>query len=61
MSKSTSDQTVRNPSDTPAFGSILERNLSRRAVMRGGLCALAGLGAASLAPGPRGRGRRKAA
>lgn len=50
MSKSTSDQTVRNPSDTPAFGSILERNLSRRAVMRGGLCALAGLGAASLAP-----------
>ncbi|WP_269113231.1 alkaline phosphatase PhoX [Burkholderia cepacia] len=39
MSKSISDKTVRNPGQNSPFSEILERNMSRRTVMRGGLAA----------------------
>jgi secreted PhoX family phosphatase len=39
MSKSISDKTVRNPSQNSPFSDILEKNMSRRMVMRGGLAA----------------------
>ncbi|MPS80107.1 MAG: PhoX family phosphatase [Achromobacter sp.] len=39
MSKSISDKIVRNPSQSSPFSEILEKNLSRRMVMRGGLAA----------------------
>lgn len=50
MSKFITDKIVRNPSDTPAFSEILERSLSRRAIMRGSLnAALASMAGLSLA------------
>lgn len=39
MSKSISDKTVRNPGKNTPFSEILERSMSRRTVMRGGLAA----------------------
>ncbi|CAB3913509.1 PhoX family protein [Achromobacter animicus] len=39
MSKSISDKTVRNPSKSTPFSEILEKNMSRRMVMRGGIAA----------------------
>ena len=39
MSKSISDKTVRNPGLNTPFSEILEKNLSRRTMMRGGLAA----------------------
>ncbi|WP_313625082.1 PhoX family phosphatase [Achromobacter sp.] len=39
MSKSISDKTVRNPSQSSPFSEILEKNMSRRMVMRGGIAA----------------------
>ncbi|MEJ6668332.1 MAG: dTDP-glucose 4,6-dehydratase, partial [Alcaligenes aquatilis] len=39
MSKHISDKTVRNVSQNTPFSEILEKSLSRRAVMRGGLAA----------------------
>ncbi|CAJ48323.1 PhoX family protein [Bordetella avium] len=49
MSKSITDKIVRNPSGNRPFSDILERNLSRRAVMRGSLVALAGMSTLGLA------------
>jgi len=55
MSKSISDRVVRNPSANEPFSAILEKNLSRRAVTRGGLgaalAAMAGLGLAACGGG----------
>lgn len=39
MSKSITDKAVRNPSQNSPFSEILEKNMSRRMVMRGGLAA----------------------
>ncbi|MFU1929368.1 PhoX family protein [Bordetella hinzii] len=49
MSKSITDKVVRNSSSNLPFSEILERNLSRRAVMRGSLAALATMGSLGLA------------
>ena len=65
MSKSISDKTVRNPSQSTPFSEILEKNMSRRMVMRGGLAATAlttlpaAIPAAELATAEAAAGRRR--
>ena len=55
MSKSISDKVVRNSSANEPFSTILEKNLSRRAITRGGLsaalAAMAGVGLAACGGG----------